>query len=277
MDIYLKLLGRLVSLRTECSYKVTPMKSEGENMMKAIILTAGYATRLYPLTLNKPKALLEVAGRTILDYIYDKIESVKAVSEVYVVTNHKFYNHFVDWKKTRNSSKNIVILDDGTTCEEERLGAIGDIYYAIQSQKIHEDILVIAGDNLFTYSLEDFYEYYLSVNKDCICVHELSEKSELMRMAVACLDKKNKVLELEEKPIHPKSKTAVYAVYIYKKETLPLFEQYLGEGNKPDAPGYFPAWLYRRRDVFAYHFTGECYDIGTPASFHEVQLKFAAI
>lgn len=242
--------------------------------MKAIILAAGYATRLYPLTLNKPKALLEIGDRTVLDHIVDQVERIEAVDEIILVSNHKFYFQFEEWKAGRNSEKTLRILDDGTMSDGGKLGAIGDIKLALDKEQIQEDILVIAGDNLFTFDLAGFYRYFLAKDSDCILVQAMDRKEELRRMGVVVLDETGRVLDFEEKPQTPKSDIAVYASYFYKKETLPLFTQYLLEGNKPDAPGHFPAWLYKRKDVYAFFFEGECFDIGTHESYREVQERF---
>lgn len=238
--------------------------------MKAILLVAGYATRLYPLTKNMPKALLNIAGKPILTSIYEQLETLDAVDEVYVVSNHKFYEHFVKWANELNGTKKITVIDDGTTNEDNRRGAIGDIKYTIDQMAIDEDIVVVAGDNFFTYKLKDMYDYYKKVNDDCVCVKEIDDVEELKAFAVASLGADNRIEQLEEKPQQPKSNTAVFATYMYTKETIKLFEQYLNEGNKPDAPGYFVEWLYRKKPVYAYKFVGECYDIGTPQSYEEV-------
>jgi glucose-1-phosphate thymidylyltransferase len=242
--------------------------------MKAIILAAGYATRLYPLTVDRPKALLEIADKPMLDYILDEVETLDPIDQVYIVSNHKFVSHFTEWAKIRKTNKKIKIIDDDTVSDETKLGAIGDIRYAIEREKINDDIMVLAGDNLFTFKLKDFYNFYKSIDRDCICVQQLSNTDELKRMGIALLDESNKVIDLEEKPQEPKSNIAVYATYIYKKETLPLFETYISSGNKPDAPGYFPSWLYKRKEVYAYVFQGECYDIGTHQSYNEVNELF---
>ena len=131
-------------------------------------------------------------------------------------------------------------------------------------------MLVIAGDNFFTYSLQDYVNYYREKGHDCVCVKKWSNREELKQFGVALLDADGKVLDIEEKPAQPKSDTAVFATYLYKQDTVPLFAEYLAAGNNPDAPGNFPAWLYRRKDVYAYTFSGECYDIGTPESYREV-------
>lgn len=242
--------------------------------MKAIILVAGYATRLYPLTLNQPKALLPVAGKPIIDYIVDEINKVDAVDEIYVVSNHKFASHFDKWAASHLSKKPISVIDDGTETEETRRGAIGDILYTVKQKNIDDEVVIIAGDNFFTYSLEDYYNYYKSLNKDCICVKEFNDLELLKQMGVAQLDENNKVIGIEEKPDEPKSNTAVYAAYMYTRETVRLFEKYINEGNKPDAPGYFVEWLYKNKDVYAYIFNGECYDIGTPKSYEDVCREF---
>lgn len=239
--------------------------------MKAILLVAGYATRLYPLTKNMPKALLDIGGKAILTHIYEQIETLDSVDEVYTVTNHKFYEHFCKWASEIENTKKIKIIDDGTTDEDNRRGAIGDIKFTIDSQNIDDDIVIIAGDNFFTYKLKDMYEYYCKVNDDCVCVKEIDSIDELKAFAVACVDNSNRIIDLEEKPQSPKSNIAVFATYMYKKSTLPMFEQYLKAGNKADAPGYFVEWLYRQKAVYAYKFSGECYDIGTKQSYESVK------
>ena len=242
--------------------------------MKAIILAAGYATRLYPLTLNMPKALLKIGDKPIIDYIVDEICTVDDVNEIIVVTNHKFAKQFIDWAAKHYSKKPIDIIDDGTLTEETRKGAIGDILYVLKQKDINEDIMVIAGDNFFTYKLKDYYDFYKKMDKDCVCVKEFDDRELLKQMGVAVIDENNRIVDIEEKPKDPKSNIAVYATYIYKKETLPMFDKYISEGNKPDAPGYFVEWLYKQKEVYAYSFLGECYDIGTPKSYEEVCKAF---
>ena len=242
--------------------------------MKAIILVAGYATRLYPLTLNMPKALLPINKKPIIDYIVDEINTVEAIDRIYVVSNHKFASHFQSWADGHKSKTPIEILDDGTATEETRRGAIGDILFTIQEKKIDDEIMVIAGDNFFTYRLMDYYNFYRKMDSDCVCVKEFDDMELLKQFGVALLDENKKVVDIEEKPQKPKSNTAVYATYIYKRDTIPLFETYISEGNKPDAPGYFVEWLYKRRDVYAYTFAEECYDIGTPKSYEDVCREF---
>lgn len=238
--------------------------------MKAIILAAGYATRLYPLTLHKSKALLPINQKPIIDYIIDEMNHINELDEIYVVTNSRFYDQFLDWAKTAKSTKIITILDDGTTSDENKRGAIGDISFVIQEKKIDDELMVIAGDNFFTYSLQDYVDYFHEKQRDCVCVKVWEDAETLSQFGIALLNPEGMVLEIEEKPEHPKSNTVVFAAYLYKRETVPLFATYLAQGNKPDAPGNFPAWLYQRQEVYAYTFEGECYDIGTPESYREV-------
>ena len=130
--------------------------------------------------------------------------------------------------------------------------------------------MVIAGDNFFSYSLKEYYQFYKEKNSDCVCVKPIEDEEALKQFGIALLDENSKVIDIEEKPQNPKSSNVVFATYIYQKSTLPLFEEYIAAGNKPDAPGYFVEWLYKRKDVYAYRFQGECYDIGTPESYREV-------
>lgn len=242
--------------------------------MKAIILAAGYATRLYPLTINRPKALLPIAGKPILDYIVDEIETIDEVNSLVIISNDRFYENFEEWKQSRTSRLDITVLNDNTTDDTNKLGAVGDIEYAIDNLGIDEDILVMAGDNIFTFPLKNFADFYKQKNADTILVKRLSDINDLKRMGNAVLDEKGKVLDMVEKPENPPSDIAVFAVYMYKKETVPMIKQYLSEGGNPDAPGFFPSWLHKKKDVFAYLFDGECYDIGTPQSYKEVNEIF---
>ena len=242
--------------------------------MIALILAAGYATRLYPLTINMPKALLPINNKPIIDYIIEQIETIDAVNEIIVISNHKFAENFYNWAEKLDCSKKLTVIDDNTTTEETRRGAIGDILYAIEEKNIDDEILVIAGDNFFTYSLKDYYDYYRKIDRDCVCVKKFDNRELLKQFGVALLDDKGMVIDIEEKPQNPKTDTAVYATYMYKRDTVPMFRQYIKEGNKPDAPGYFLEWLYKRKEVYAYTFNGECYDIGTPESYRSVCEEF---
>lgn len=238
--------------------------------MKAIILAAGYATRLYPLTLHQPKALLPIGGKPILDHIVEQMEGIRELDRIFVVSNAKFAAQFDAWARTVHCRIPIEVLNDGTTDDSNKRGAIGDIFFAIEEKKIDDELMVIAGDNFFTYSLREYVDFYREKDRDCVCVKRWQDEKMLSQFGIALLDENGKVLDIEEKPAKPKSNAVVFATYLYKRETVPLFAQYLAAGNKPDAPGNFPAWLYRRKEVYAYAFDGDCYDIGTPESYREV-------
>lgn len=243
--------------------------------MKAIILAAGYATRLYPLTIDKPKALLPIGSKPILNYIVNEIETIDDIDELVIVSNTKFYDNFVKWQSEFSTRLKITVLDDKTTDDTNKLGAVGDISYAIDNMKIDDDLLIMAGDNIFTFKLKDYYDAYKACGNDMILVKEINNVEELKRMGNVIADKDGKVIAMEEKPANPKSNLAAFAAYIYRKDTVPLIKKYLAEGNNPDAPGFFPSWLYKHKTVMTYAFSGDCYDIGTPESYEEVNKIFS--
>lgn len=237
--------------------------------MQCILLAAGYATRLYPLTKDRPKSLLPIGNSNIMEFIVKKIEQVAAVDQIIIVTNDRFKAQFEGWALNYLSSKQITVLSDGTTTNENRLGAIADIQFAIDTAGINGDILVMAGDNLFDFSLVDFVAFFNNAGGDCITAHELSDMAALKRTGVIEVDSSRKVISFEEKPPQPKSNLAVPPFYIYKQATLSLVKKYLDQGNNPDAPGNFIPWLIRHQPVYAFKFTGKRYDIGNLASYEE--------
>jgi glucose-1-phosphate thymidylyltransferase len=257
--------------------------------MKAIILAAGYATRLYPLTEKCAKPLLPIHGRPMIDYLIDQAETLPDLDEIYVVSNHRFAAQFEDWAAGRRQQAQapvrvagiaagrtipITVIDDGTTNEEERLGAIGDIQHCIERCHIDDDLLVMAGDNLFTWRLFDAWQHFRTCGEDMILAQALASSEDAHRFAIAVVDQEGHVQHLEEKPADPRSNLAVYAIYFYRRETVPLFNQYLEEGNDKDAPGHFPVWLYQRKPVRVYFFSGQCIDIGTPEAYQDVLTTF---
>ena len=238
--------------------------------MKCILLCAGYATRLFPLTQNFPKALLEVGGRAILDYTLDEVNSINEIDNIYLVTNAKYTPHFEEWAKSKNNIKPITVFNDGTTNNDDRLGAIGDMQFTIEKAGIDDDILVLATDNLFTFKLKDFVEFYKTKNAPSVCVREEDDINLLKRVGVAKLDEDMRIVDFVEKPAEPQSKYAVYAEYIYPKNVLPMIKTYLEEGNSCDAPGNLVAYMYKRLPTYAYAFNGVCYDVGTHEALAQV-------
>ena len=243
--------------------------------MKAVVLVAGYASRLYPLTLNTPKALLTLNDVSLLDYLIDKVKEIDAIDEVILVSNHKFYRNFLDWKKSYNGDLKITVIDDGTTTNETRLGAIGDFNFAIEKLGIDDEVMLLVSDNYFTFSLKDFYDFYLEKQSDCILVTEF-EDLEYLGKNFACvkLDSNRRITSMVEKPGGiPDTNIGAYASYIYTRESVRMIKEYLDQGNNKDAPGNFPSWLYTKKPVFAYSFDGECYDIGTLDVYNKLNAK----
>ena len=238
--------------------------------MKCILLCAGYATRLFPLTENFPKALLTIGDKPLLDYILEEVNTINEVDEIFLITNDRYYNHFVKWSNEKSNTKPIKVINDNTTSNDDRLGAIGDIMYVLSQNNVCDDLLIIAGDNLFTYKLADVVNYYNNKKKTVLCVKELDDINLLKRFAVAKVDENDKVISLVEKPEQPESNIGVYATYIYPKEVIKYFDEYKNEGNNMDAPGNFPQYLYKKEDVYVYKFDGECYDVGTHETLREV-------
>lgn len=241
--------------------------------MKAIILAAGYATRLYPLTENMPKALLNVGNKPILEHLLDAFANEKAIDEIHIVSNARFYGQLKAWADSarKGYKQKITVWNDGTTSNENRLGAIGDIQYVIEKAAIDDDLFVAASDNLLSKPLDGYFEDFRKHGCDLLLTGRLFDSEERKRYAILQLDASGRVIDLEEKPQNPKSDIAAYAEYIYTRDTLPLIKQYIDEGNNPDSPGHFPEWLYKRKEVRAYIYDGECVDIGTIKMYNEIQ------
>ena len=240
--------------------------------MIAILLAAGYATRLYPLTKDKPKSLLPLGSRLIIDHIMDSVDSIPGITKVALVTNSKFYQQFSDWASSqdREGKAPIVVLDDGTTDDSNKRGAIGDIIYTIEQLSIDDDICILAGDNIFTYSMKDMYDFYREKNAPTLIAINVPDYATRQRLAIAEIAEDGRVLGMEEKPREPKTEWGIYATYFYGREILPLFDKYIEEGHSPDAPGNFPSWLYKFTPVYAFKGNGECVDIGTPESYEAI-------
>lgn len=244
--------------------------------MKVLLLNAGYATRLYPLTENMPKSLLPLGKRLIIDYILDSIDELPDVNEIVLISNSKFAAQFTDWANSldRSGKAPISVLDDGTNSPDNMRGAIGDIKFAIEEKNIDEDICIMAGDNIFTYDIKDMYNFFREKDKDTLVAIHVPEKHQLQKLAVALLDDEGKILDMTEKPKEPKSNWGIYATYFYKRETIKLIDTYLEEGNSPDAPGNFPSWLYKRQPVYAFKAQGDCIDIGTLENYEKTKAEY---
>ena len=246
--------------------------------MICIILAAGYATRLYPLTENFPKPLLEVAGKPILDWLIDDMNKTGLIDQYIVISNHKFAPIFEAWaeKKTQLSTVNcqLSIIDDGTTSNEGRLGAVRDIDYAIDQLKLDDDLLVMAGDNLLDFSLGDFIRYAKEKNATCVMRYYEADEARLHKTGVAEIDADGRILSMEEKPANPKSHWCIPAFYYYTREDARLIKKGIASGCGIDAPGSFIAWLSTQTPVYTYEMPGHRYDIGTLESYEAVKSTY---
>lgn len=240
--------------------------------MKCIILAAGYATRLYPLTENFPKPLLEIQGKSILEWLIKDIETIAHIDEAIIVSNHKFYPQFLTWKDTLNTRLTVTVIDDGSTANSNRLGAVRDIGFAIEKCRIEEDILVMAGDNLLDFSIRGFIDFYNRKKATCIMRHYEPSIERLRHTGVAIVDEDSRVLLMQEKPGEPKSNWAVPPFYIYPQDDLKyVLEGINSESCSIDAPGSFIAWFCQKAEVYAYLMPGKRYDIGDMNSYNYVQ------
>ena len=243
--------------------------------MKCLILAAGYATRLYPLTENFPKPLLTVQDKAILDWLIDDIDSLGLVNEYIVISNHKFACHFEDWAEDKKQK--ITIVDDGTSTNETRLGAVRDIQFAIDELSLDDDMLVIAGDNLLDFSLTRFIVYAKDKGTSCIMRYFEASEQKLKKCGVAEVDENHKILRLTEKPDEPKSNWACPPFYYYTKEDARLVKKGIEAGCGVDAPGSYIAWLCTQTEVHAMEMPGKRYDIGNLESYEKVQKEYKGI
>ncbi len=243
--------------------------------MRAIILAAGYATRLYPLTEHFPKPLLEVGGRTILDRLVDQIRATLPDAPVTLVSNHRFIAHFRDWAARRGDAA-LETLDDGSTGPEDRLGAIGDLRFALDRIGENDDLLVAAADNIFDFSLGDFVAAFRRRPGVWICVHRVEDPARRRRTGIAELGSEDRVVGFQEKPAAPRSEWGVPPLYLFDRAAAPQISKFLAGGGSPDAPGGFIEWLCPRVEIRAFRAPGAIHDIGTLESLVACRAQFAA-
>jgi glucose-1-phosphate thymidylyltransferase len=249
-------------------------------MTNVIVLAAGYATRLYPLTQSQPKPLLPVAGRPMIDYVLDNVAPLSGIDHVYVVTNAKFADHFQRWSDGYRSGKanlEFTIVNDGSTDDGNKLGAIGDLHLVLSREKIEDDIIVVAGDNLFSESLAGFGQYCLEKMAPVLAVYDVGNLEEIKKYNAISVDSEGRIVFFEEKPKEPKSTITGIALYYYPKSVLPLIHQYVKEGNNPDQPGRLVQWLYPRVPFYTWSVPGIWFDIGSKEALAEANRVFAKI
>jgi glucose-1-phosphate thymidylyltransferase len=244
--------------------------------MKLIVLAAGYATRLYPLTLNRPKALLPVAGRPMVEHVLERLAPIAEIDRVYLVTNSKFAGQFEDWAASYAANgRDVRIVDDGTTDDANKRGAIGDLDLVIRTEQLDDDLVVVAGDNLFSEDLSEFGRFCLEKRVPVLAVYDVGDLEEIKKYNAIDVDSDGRITFFEEKPERPTSTLTGIALYFYPRSVLPLVRAYVDEGNNPDQPGRLVEWLYTRTPVYTWRVPGVWYDIGSEETLREADRALA--
>lgn len=243
--------------------------------MKNIIIAAGYATRLYPLTENFPKPLLKVGSRNILERMLDDIDRLPEIDSHIIVTNHRFAPIFEEWLATTSYTKPITVIDDGTVSNETRLGAVRDLLLALERCDVDDDIMVLAADNILEFSLRGFVDYFNLKGTSVIMCHHEPELRKLQRTGVIAVDEDMRVLEMQEKPEKPVSNWAVPPFYIYSRKDLPLIRECMSHGCGYDAPGNLAHYLAEATTLHAWPMPAGRFDIGSLDSYREAQERFS--
>jgi glucose-1-phosphate thymidylyltransferase len=246
--------------------------------MRVLILAAGYATRLYPLTLTRPKPLLPVAGKPMIEHVLDNLAPIGGIDRVYVVTNAKFAGQFEKWSEAYRAAKSklqFTVINDGSTDDTNKLGAIGDIHLVMTKEKTEDDWIVVAGDNLFSESLEGFGGFCRRMNAPVLAFYDVGSLEEIKKYNSISLDASGRITFFEEKPKEPAGTLTGIALYYYPKAALPLIRRYIAEGNNPDQPGRLVQWLYTRTPVYTWRTPGIWFDIGSRESLEEADRIFS--
>jgi len=245
--------------------------------MNVLILAAGYATRLYPLTLTKAKPLLEVAGKPMIEWVMDNLSPVEGIETVYVVTNNKFAKDFQAWAdqyQARNPNRKLRIVNDQSTDDSDKLGAIGDINLVLSRENLaSDDLVVVAGDNLFSEPLTEFARSAQG-SEATLATYDVGDLEAIKKYSAITLDDEGVITSFEEKPANPKSTLTGIALYYFSRDTIPLFKTYIEEGNNPDQPGRFIQWLYTRKRVKTHQIQGTWFDIGSKETLEEANVLF---
>ena len=242
--------------------------------MKNIVIAAGYATRLGELTKNFPKPLLQIGESTILGRMLDDIDRIPDIDEHIIITNHRFAHIFEEWAAKQTYTKPVTIVDDGTSTNETRLGAVCDLLFAMEKLSIDDDMLVVAADNILMFSFQEFVTFAREKDSSCIMCHEQPSIERLQRTGVVVLDENNKVLNMEEKPQVPKSHWAVPPFYIYLKKDLDLVRHSVENGCGKDAPGNLAHYMVDNTVMHAWPMSAGRFDIGSLDSYEEAKQLF---
>lgn len=244
--------------------------------MKGLILAAGYGTRLYPLTLDRPKPLVKVAGQAILERLLRKLDQLEHCDEVYIVTNDKFYGMIVKWVRGRAFSVKIKVINDMTRTNEERLGAIGDINLVLKKESPNDDMLIMAGDNLFEFDISNFVSFAGEKKEFSVALFDVKDTKLAQRYGIVSVDSEQRIVDFEEKPAKPKSTLASTGIYYLPKSKISLLDEYVKTGLVKDAPGNFVKWLSENDKVYGYIFTDGWYDIGDKVSLERADIEYRA-
>jgi glucose-1-phosphate thymidylyltransferase len=246
--------------------------------VKLIVLAAGYATRLHPLTLHQPKPLLPVAGKPMMEHVLDNLMPIEEIDEIYIVTNAKFAAHFGAWAdeyKTGSKVRPITIINDGSTDDTNKLGAIGDMDLVIEQANINDNLIVVGGDNLFSESLKDFGDFCRERSAPVTGVYDVGDLNEIKKYNSIEIDNQDLIAYFEEKPEQPKSTLTGIALYYYPASVLPLIKQYIADGNNPDQPGRLVQWLYPRTPFYVWRVPGIWFDVGSKETLEEANRIFS--
>jgi glucose-1-phosphate thymidylyltransferase len=247
--------------------------------MNVLILAAGYATRLYPLTLNKAKPLLDVAGKPILEWVLDNLAPVPGLGTIFIVTNNKFAADFQAWAdgySGKHPQLQFKIINDGSNNDDDKMGAIGDINLVLtrEPEVASDDLLIVAGDNLFSEPLSEFVRR-AKQTEATVALYDVGDVEQMKKYAAVTIDQNGVITHFEEKPKEPKTTLAAIALYFYSREILPLFTTYIAAGNNPDQPGRFLQWLYTRKPVNTFLVTGKWLDIGSKETLEQANKEFS--
>ncbi|NUQ01649.1 MAG: nucleotidyltransferase family protein [Armatimonadetes bacterium] len=244
--------------------------------MEVIILAAGYATRLYPLTENRAKPLLPVGSKYLIDHIMDRVAELEGLTRIHVVSNNRFYEDFRAWGAAHPEADKITVYNDGTFENADRLGAIGDAEYVIRSAEIEDDLLIVAGDNLFDFSLAELQGFFRQHGTTAV-VHVFGDMELIKKYSTVKLADDRRVVSFIEKPANPDTNLIGICCYMFEQEDVKRVKEYLSDGNNPDAPGYFLQWLHQQVPVYGFQFEGMWYDIGDLASLTDADRRLRKV
>ena len=235
--------------------------------MKAVVLAGGYATRLWPITRHRPKMFLPIGDGTVIDTIFEELEADDRVDEVFVSTNEYYADDFRTFLDESDYEKPTLSVEE-TVEEDEKFGVVGAMAQLIDREEVDDDLLIVAGDNLISFGLSNFIDYFEEKQSPALVAYDVGSREKAKSYGLVELDG-DEVVNFQEKPEDPASTLVSIACYVYPQETLPLFDEYLSNDNNPDEPGWFVQWLQAREDVYAFTFDTAWYDIGTPESYLE--------